>query len=35
MCSGNDAGNVAMQETLQRNTVPIGVTFPSLKFTAD
>jgi hypothetical protein len=35
MCSGNDTGSVAMQETLQCDTVPVGVTFPSVKFTAN
>jgi hypothetical protein len=35
MCSGNDAGNIAVQETLLYDTVPVGVTNASLKYTAD
>jgi hypothetical protein len=35
MCSGNDAGSVAMRETVQCDTVPVGLTIPSMKFTAD
>jgi hypothetical protein len=35
MCSGNETGNVAVQETLWCVTAPVGITNPSLKLTAD